>query len=383
MSGACSSDSTPSGGAGTQPAVLVAAQIVTPDDYLTYVGLFPDVPQGDVKLAAFREFGNANVSVHDGRVFVEQDGVMQRFEVGPDFKLVEGPRFTWADFGIATANASYTVFISKTRAYTFSPQLGVVIIWDPDQMKRTGVIEFEFPVRPDGYDTWASDGFVIGDKVIWNVFSGSFDAPKAHPALTLAIADANTDAPLTFVEDSRCLPGGPSFVDDNGDYYVHGAGYFGFFYAYGEPPTGTTTCALRVKSGQTVFDPTFKLDYATVTGGPVNTPWIKVSGGKYVTRVWDPAVPFPESADDFWTGEALHAELVDQNAGTSTPYPDLDGILDIDGVTRIVDGVSYFQVSETGYVEAGSSDVVELRPEGTVPKFHLDGAFLLNLERVR
>ena len=55
-----------------------------------------------------------------------------------DLELVEGPSFSWADFGIPTANATSTVFLSSTRAYTLVPQLGLIVVWDPDSMLRTG-----------------------------------------------------------------------------------------------------------------------------------------------------------------------------------------------------------------------------------------------------
>ncbi|MGC4087545.1 MAG: hypothetical protein QM756_06565 [Polyangiaceae bacterium] len=383
---ACSSDSSPNDAGNesatpTNSAVLVAGQAYTPEDYLTYVRVFPQVPEGNVDFSEFREFGNANVTVHDGRVFVEQDGVMQRFSVNEALKLVDGPRFTWADLGIPTANATSTVFISSTRAYTFAPQLGVIVVWNPDTMKRTGVIELEFPERAEGMDTWATDGRVVGDKVIWNVFSGDFTSLVPYPALTLAIADAQSDAPPTFVEDSRCLPGGPSFLDANGDYYVHGGGYFGYFYAYGNVPA-SRTCVLRVKAGEAEFDPEYLLDYEQVTGSYVNTPWIQVSGDRYLTRAWDPSTAFPELADDFWTVQNLRPLLVDASAGTTVPYPGIAGFSDVDGQTRIVDGVSYFQLSESGYVEGGDTDVVALHPSGVEQKFHL-GGFLLTLDRVR
>jgi hypothetical protein len=75
--------------------------------------------------------------------------------------------------------------------------------------------------------------------------------------------------------------------------------------------------------------------------------------------------------------------LVDQGEGTAVPYPDLEGYEDVDGRTRVVDGVSYFQVSETGYVEGGNADVVELHADGVAQKFHLSGGFLLELARLR
>jgi hypothetical protein len=140
---------------------------------------------------------------------------------------------------------------------------------------------------------------------------------------------------------------------------------------------------LRVKAGTTEFDPDYLLDYEAVTGSYVNSPWIGVTGGQYVTRAWDPSVPIPEFADEFWVAKANRSMLVDQGSGTAVPYPAMDGFFDIDGQTRIVDGVSYFQLSKTGYDAGGNADVVELHPDGIRQKFHLSGGFLLTLARVR
>ena len=216
-----------------------------------------------------------------------------------------------------------------------------------------------------------------------NVFSGSFETNLAYPAITLVVADAHTDAAPEFVEDSRCLPGGPSFVDTNGDYYVHGAGFFGLFYAYGNPPEGTGTCALRVKAGETQFDPDYALSYEDVTGSAINTPWIGLGSGRYFTRAWDPKVAIPESSDDFWVGEGLKPLLVDDAEGTAEPYPDLEGVYDVDGVTRIIDGVSYFGTADADREPGGSSDVIELHPSGAKQKFHLVGGYLGSLARIR
>ena len=54
----------------------------------------------------------------------------------------------------------------------------------------------------------------------------------------------------------------------------------------------------------------------------------------------------------------------------------------VDGTTRIVDGVSYFQITDTSYDIGGQSDVLELHPDGARQRFHLTG-FLLNLARIR
>ena len=386
--GGCSDDagSNPgashTGGSGTtEGQVLLVGQVFTPDNYNTYVGVLPDVPEGHVSFSRFREFGNANAYTHAGYVFVEEDGKMKRFSVGDDLELIDGPEFSWQDFGVASINASYTVFVSNERAYTLAPELGVVVVWNPERMEYEGTLPAKFPERPADMETWAYDGYLVGDKVFWNIFSGDFAALTVYPAVTLAVADAHSDAEVRFIEDDRCLPGGPSRVDENGDYEVQGGGYFGFFYAYGGVPDAKT-CMLRVRAGDTEPEPDFALDYRDLTGSYVNDAWIHVRGAKSISRIWDADAEFPEDSEEFWNNPALRAVLIDTEAGTTEPYPDLQGVIPVDGTTREVDGVSYFQVSETGYVAGGNTAVVELHPDGIKPRFSLDG-FLLGLERIR
>jgi hypothetical protein len=360
---------------------MVVGQAFTPEEYLTYVGVFPDVPEGDIDFSGFREFGNANAYTHAGYVFVEEAGKVKRFEVNDDLQLVEGPVLSWSSYGIAEPNASYTVFVSDTRAYTFAPDLGVVLVWDPQRMELTNTLALDLPARPENMETWAYDGHVVGNRVIWNVFSGDFDKPQQYPAVTLAIADVDTNEPVRFLEDARCLGGGPSHVDANGNYYVQAAAYYGYFYAYGNVEA-VPTCTLRMKEGEAELDPEFMLDFEQLTGSAVTDLWLPIGTDQYIVRAWDPGIAYPERPDDFWDHEALHSLYVDTRTPQVSPYPDLEGVVSIDGTTRTVDGVSYYQVNQDGYVEGGNVDVVELHPDGVQPKFHLDG-FLLGLDRIR
>lgn len=365
----------------TNPAVLVVGQVYAPEDYLTYVGVLPDVPVGDVSFDTFREFGNANAYAAGGYVFVEQDGVVQRFSVDANLGLVDGPRFTWREFGFASINATSTVFVSPTRAYTYAPELALIIIWDPEAMLLTGTLPVELPARPADMETFAYDGNLVGDRVVWNVFSGSFESLTTYPAVALVVADADSDEPVRVIEDERCLPGGPSVVDENGDYYVHAGGYYGYFLAYGGI-ADAKTCILRLGAGQTELDPDYMLDYRALTGNYVSDPWFHIGAGKYMARAWSGDAPYPENPDEFWDNAALQPLLVDTAAATAAPYPGLAGRYSVDGVTRTVDGIAYYQLSETGYDVNGNTDVVEMRAEGVFPRFHLNG-FLLGLERIR
>lgn len=67
------------------------------------------------------------------------------------------------------------------------------------------------------------------------------------------------------------------------------------------------------------------------------------------------------------------ASLVDIEAGTSEPYPDLDGTIMVSSQEWETDGVACYEKNPEGYVVGGTSEIVELRPEGIVSKFTVPG----------
>jgi len=362
-------------------AVMLATALQRPDGADVYVGAFPGLPSGELDYSRLREFGNANVYTAFGYVFVEEDGVVSRFSVDDEYRLVDGPRMSWANYGFAQANQSYVVFGSPTRAYAFSPPLGLVVVWNPETMELTGTLPLDLPVPPEGFETYAYDGVVRGDQVIWSVITANWETYEMTPGVTLAITDAHQDAPVTFVQDDRCLGGGTSRVAADGTLYLHAGGNLGIFAAYSADPE-VRTCMLRMNPGETLIDPDFLVDYRQLTGSYVSYPWVHVTGDQYLVKRWDPAVPLPEDPGAYWDNPALAPFLVDTASGAMQPYPDVAGGLYMSGIPFTVDGVSYFEVSETGAVEGGTADVVALTPQGTVHQFHMNGS-LAALAKIR
>lgn len=75
--------------------------------------------------------------------------------------------------------------------------------------------------------------------------------------------------------------------------------------------------------------------------------------------------------------------LVDVEAQTTAPYPDLVGGKVISSNEHKIDDVTYYQFSQTGYnVDDASTDIVELRPDGIVHRFHVPGS-VWQLARIR
>lgn len=370
------------------PAILIAGLVAGVDGYTLYISAEPEIPSGDFDYSRSLEINATDSYAYTsgGAVFVwEGESLrMRRFDLGDDLELEEGPTL---GFSNEVPGASNHVFISATRAYSLSTDLDRVVVWNPEAMEITGTIEIPELDRPEGMTSFAywGRGDVVGDRVIWEIVSSDDESNVAYPATTLAIASASDEEPVTFIEDERCTGGGGGLADANGDYYVRSGAMWGRFAALGEGAEDVRTCVLRLNAGDDAFDPDYLVDFRELTGSYVNYPWFHVSGSQYVAHVWPSETPLPESVDDFYASDAAtHYEqlLVDVDTQTSEPYPHLAGASLISSDEFKIDGVSYYQLSETGYVEGGSTDVVELHPDGIERRFHVLGS-LWALARIR
>lgn len=352
-------------------AILVAAFVRNPDGRNIYVGAVPDVPTGELDYSRYLEFGNVDVSTHGGNVFVwERDpATMTRYSVGADLALAPGPTISFANLGVSGSPAH--VFISETRAYTPSPQLDLVVVWNPQAMEIVGTLLMEPPERPAGLETFFFDGRLVGDRVIWSLASTNFDGVSDHPAAAVAIASAFGDEPVQVVEDGRCVGVDGTQVDAEGNYILRAGASWGSYAAYGERPEDVRTCLLRIRPGERQFDPDYLVDMRELTGTYVNFPWFHVQGSQYLAQPWDPTVPLPELLEDYWNGEGLTPMLVDVDTGQSQPYPDVERSTMVSSLEFELDGVAYYQLSQTGTAVSGVAQIAELSPTGLVPRFSL------------
>lgn len=362
------------------PALLVAVIVEGTDDRNVYVGAVPEVPTGELDYSQFREFGSIDVATFGGYIFVwdREPARMTRFSVNADLSLSEGPSVSFERYGIGGGGEN--VFVSASRSYMLSPQLDAIIVWDPAAMLITGTIPIELPGTPGGTggpalsgdETFAHKGQLVGDRVIWQVVTANFDAYSIHHATTLAVASATTEEPVQVIEDARCAGANGGYVDSAGDYYVRADAYWGYFATYGADAASVRTCTLRVRSGQREFDPDYLVDTRELTGTAVNFPWFHIQGSQYVAQAWDGTQTVPEDPSQYWYADMVPL-LVDIEQGSSAPYPDLDGSIMVSSAEYSIDGVTYYEVNPEGYVVGGRSEIVELRPEGIVPKFSVPG----------
>ncbi|HTV20607.1 MAG TPA: hypothetical protein VMG12_18115 [Polyangiaceae bacterium] len=361
----------------TSPAVLVGVIAESPEGRNIYVGAEPEVPTGALDTSRYIEFGNVDVSTHGGAIFVwdRDPATLTQLIVGDDLSIAPGPTLSFANYGAA---GGQPVYISDTRAYLLSAALDVIVVWNPSSMEITGSIPLPPPERASNFtDIFAHNPIVVGDSVIWQINSNDWDTPAVYPAATLAIMSATRDEPWRFVEDDRCAGTDGASVDERGDYYVRAGAYWGYFAAFGAEAASVKTCVLRLRAGETEFDPDYQVDLRDLTGSYINFPWFHVQGSQYVAQSWDTTRTLPADPGEFWSSQ-LVPQLVDIETRTAQPYPDLDGTVMVQSSEYRVDGVSYYELNPEGYTIGGEpSRIVELRPEGVVDRFTVDGLWAL------
>jgi hypothetical protein len=359
---------------GTTPAVLVGVFVQTPDARNIYIGAVPEVPEGELDYSDFVELGNVDVMTYGGWVFAsDRDAsTLTRFGVRDDYSLFQyEKKLSFLDYSSAgNFEGDEIAFISEHRAYMLPAELDVVVVFDPSTMQITGTIPMDPPDVPEGFSSFAHSPTVIGDRVVWQIVSTNDDAREIHHAVTLAVADANTDAPVRYISDERCAGANGGHLDERGDYYVRADAYWGKFAAYGEHADEVQTCILRLRSGGSEFDPDYSVSMESLTGSRISWPWFHVEGSQYIAWAWKPDQALPADEDEYWLTRGFQPLLVDLESGNSEPYPDLEGTIIVSSAERTLDGVAYYERSEVGYVGAeNSAEIVELRPSGIVRKF--------------
>jgi hypothetical protein len=150
------------------------------------------------------------------------------------------------------------------------------------------------------------------------------------------------------------------------------------------PGAGTLAPAgvLRIKNGETAFDPDYLVNLNTVTGCQAIVALNVLNESTLVGQLWDPGVD-PSGrftiADDFKNAEEFVYGLVDLTTQTfSRPSAIPKG--GVGKVTNpVLDGVMYAQVSEN----VRDVEVLGVTPTGAQTAFTIPGGDLEALERVR
>lgn len=152
-------------------------------------------------------------------------------------------------------------FVSPTEAYaSVAGGLAKVIKFNPTTMERTGEIDLSAILRAEAPVMYYLGMKARDGKLFLGVFyEGAGFVAKYNDTAYVAVIDLATAKLEKLIQDHRTgsvFDAYNSFaIDSNGDLYVAGLGY-----------TNVPSGLLRIKKGQTTFDPSYFFDLDAATG---------------------------------------------------------------------------------------------------------------------
>jgi hypothetical protein len=319
----CGSDADPTP-TGTDPKYLAAIATLTTDSATTYTATVPAIDGTIVQHFLKRGLesdGYGSPSSFDGAVYVPQgaDPSIKKFTVNVDGTLTEIDTISFAGEGIAHVGNGPRIgetMIDAEKAYLFDTATLRAVVWDPKRMVLTGdVIDLAEVVKepvagaPDYAPAlFVEAGFVkqVGDlmfvPVRWQNWSAETPDKIIYPLGGLLVIDTAKDEVVHLLTDERLVDTIYTVVSPSGDLYLF-TGAFGasFNLAFG---LGTPPGVLKIKKGETTFDPDYYLNLEKLIGRPATTP----SGGRD-TEVFI-KVLYEEEADIYAADGSVKQEIV-------------------------------------------------------------------------
>lgn len=167
-------------------------------------------------------------------------------------------------------------FVNATKAYLIS-LIGKLFIFNPQTMELTGEIDLSSYAAPGLAVPMFGSPFVHNGRlyVTLNQTDMTFQ-PATEPQIELAVINTQTDKVERVIYEKASgigigayTYGQQTFIDEKGDMYLMCTG------AYGMNPKYKTGI-LRIKKGETEFDPTYNwvLNDQTIEGESGKTVWL-------------------------------------------------------------------------------------------------------------
>ncbi len=303
----------------------------------------------------------ANESGVDGASFIQTIGLDQpavdnssafeqsfrpyTFVNGDDVIVLQGQygdqafRYTRASDGTLTeggvmnlpagSGASGVAFVSETKAYLSLTFIGRILIFNPQTMTTTGEIDLTAlgiarnPSNPSDQNP-EPVLLAIRDGKLFVTLHQLVTGFASADGADIAVVDVATDTFEKVITDPRTATPGSfggfesMFVDEDGDLYVYSGGSYGFV-------PGQQHGFLRIRSGETDFDPGYFLNLSTVTTNvpgaqisQINAPVYAGGGVMYAMAEVPELRPFPPNfARDLF----FQAVRIDLAGGQVTALP--------------------------------------------------------------
>jgi hypothetical protein len=285
-------------GSEQDPLYVVGHTVYSPDSANTYLTVLPSLA-GDVApdLSRSLEIGGAAVPygiAGSGKVFVssQEAGTMTEVTFDEQGAPAPGRVISFANVGI-TDTWGLNIFLSPTKAYHISQSTFDVVVWNPEEMTVTGSFATGLGIdAPNDSRVFIRDPIFVDDQVV--LVSGQWADYTPADVTSVTVIDTLTDAVVSDTTESRCHSLLAFAADAAGDRYFisNSLGATGHLTTPGLVPA---PCMLRMRSGDTAFDPgwsrSLTADLGTSlwtgiapgAGGAQNTTVMTVDGRSYMT----------------------------------------------------------------------------------------------------
>jgi len=250
---------------GSANSWIVGGWLFQDPAYFGYLGIVRDLSESaELDLASVHEFpGDFMYTAHEGVVYVGQEDLptIERWVVNDDGELEKNGQLSFAAYGVTTTlggGRNVIQIIDDQTAWYFDNENFRVIVFDPSTMTTEGETISYDGMQEENHDLGM--GFVtrMGDYLV--VPAQYWELPDEYTAqLTRAAFIDINDHSVTYADETRCGGIGFQVTADNGDVYF-GPHPGGAIWAAAGLEPNLRPCLLRVKAGETEFDPDYHVD---------------------------------------------------------------------------------------------------------------------------
>jgi hypothetical protein len=357
------------------PAYAVMQTVDSPEGRLNYLYVVPDLDIGQLDPSRAREFGGSTrILAFGGQIFVAdaETLVIGRFDVDADLNLVPSGEVSLANLGISYIDSLGT-FINAERAYYMNSEQLEIVVWNPTTMEITGSIDISSLANPAFGQFEMREGTIVGDKLFANYYNSDWDAGLDESAATVAVLSTTENVLLDALRDERCGSAWYGSLLPNGDFVVPGTSWGGSARFYIQPPP-PQNCLLRIRSGESTFDPDFLLSLDEVTAPLVDGATFTYAAEVGGAVVWAREPGEFADADTYYTDTVWRPRFVDVESWSSRTMDEGLRSEGWFGETFIVDGAPHFPDGTALVRYAGSQ---------ATPRFQHDAGWLQLVQRIR
>jgi hypothetical protein len=249
---------------------LVQSRLNLPDGRMNYFTPVPALGEGMVDTASALEApGNARLYAEPGvgafMLGLGENATVTKVEVGADRRLVKGASVSFAGLGVQNLGVRAVTFVDADRALYRDGSTLQVVEWNSTSMTITRSIPLPADLARPSHTTFTGYGSVRrGDRILFPVMWFTTAADQVPAEVALVTVDLTTGQ-ASAVRDSRCPAAGITFTGPDGATYFFNQ--LTSTYADRMFKQGRSACALRIRAGETAFDPDYLLEVGPMVHG--------------------------------------------------------------------------------------------------------------------